>query len=566
MYFDDEGTPVAFAPLGDVVRPSPVRTGEGLLATLLLEQADLSAVERFERFQREPAGSVREPYYSALLPASPPGPGEQLAFEVDLTRCSGCKACVAACHSLNGLDERETWRDVGLLVGGPATLPVIQHVTTACHHCLEPACMTACPVNAYEKDPVLGIVRHLDDQCFGCQYCTLACPYDVPKYQPDRGIVRKCDMCADRLRIGEAPACVRACPHEAIRIRVVAKDEVRQRADEGVFLPSAHEPSYTKPTTVFLRTGTDELSGADGGRPRPEAAHPPLAVMLVLTQLAVGGFVLGLAARLVGLPDTVLGPLYLHVCLGLGLVGLGASLAHLGRPRYAYRAILGFRHSWLSREVIAFGAFIQAAGAYLAVETLFPDWLASPGWPRTALHATVAALGAVSVACSVMVYHAVRRRHWHASISGAKFAGTAVVLGLAVAVACLSGSAAVAPDARVATHLAIVSTVLVAALAAKLAFESRDLRGDRHDGPFGQAAWLLRGPLRRHVEARRALGLAGGLLLPMAAVAAAHGGLPIIAAVSGALALVAVTAGELLERLLFFAASPKPRMPGGLPS
>ncbi|MEZ6126844.1 MAG: 4Fe-4S dicluster domain-containing protein [Planctomycetaceae bacterium] len=110
---------------------------------------------------------------------------------MDLDRCSGCKACVVACHSLNGLDEKETWRDVGLLIGGTRNQPVMQHVTTACHHCLEPGCMEACPVDAYEKDPVTGIVRHLDDQCFGCQYCTLACPYDVPKYHSGKGIVRK---------------------------------------------------------------------------------------------------------------------------------------------------------------------------------------------------------------------------------------------------------------------------------------------------------------------------------------------------------------------------------------
>ncbi len=53
--------------------------------------------------------------YQDLIPLSQPGPGEQYAFTVDLDACSGCKACVSACHSLNGLDDEETWREVGLL-------------------------------------------------------------------------------------------------------------------------------------------------------------------------------------------------------------------------------------------------------------------------------------------------------------------------------------------------------------------------------------------------------------------------------------------------------------------
>ena len=61
--------------------------------------------------------------------------------------------------------------------------PAQQTVTTACHHCLEPACLSGCPVKAYEKNPVTGIVKHLDDQCIGCQYCILMCPYDAPKYK-----------------------------------------------------------------------------------------------------------------------------------------------------------------------------------------------------------------------------------------------------------------------------------------------------------------------------------------------------------------------------------------------
>ena len=80
-------------------------------------------------------------YYRDLIPVDRgPKPGEQYAFEVDLDQCTGCKACVIACHSLNGLDEEETWRDVVLITAARAARRTSRHITTACHHCVDPGC------------------------------------------------------------------------------------------------------------------------------------------------------------------------------------------------------------------------------------------------------------------------------------------------------------------------------------------------------------------------------------------------------------------------------------------
>ncbi len=281
------------ADLASSVRSS---NNDGLLQRLLDEQQQLTAVEEFSRQHEAGTLPAQARYYEKLLPASPPKAGEQYAFEVDLDRCSGCKACVTACHSLNGLDDEETWRDVGLLVGGTRANPVMQHVTTACHHCLEPACMTACPVDAYEKDPT-GIVKHLDDQCFGCQYCTLACPYDVPKYHGGKGIVRKCDMCSDRLAVGEAPACVQACPHEAIAIRVVDRQQVIDDAEaDYVSARRAGSADHAIRRRPSRRSASSRVTCC---RPtitavNPQHPHWPLIVMLVLTQMSVGAFVVEL--------------------------------------------------------------------------------------------------------------------------------------------------------------------------------------------------------------------------------------------------------------------------------
>src|SRR5947209_6152059 len=82
---------------------------------LLAEQRRLDTpVTRFAEQYEQPK-TTRPALYRDLIPLTSPGPGEQYAFQVDLDACTGCKACVTACHSLNGLDEGETWRDVGFL-------------------------------------------------------------------------------------------------------------------------------------------------------------------------------------------------------------------------------------------------------------------------------------------------------------------------------------------------------------------------------------------------------------------------------------------------------------------
>jgi formate dehydrogenase iron-sulfur subunit len=409
-----------------------------LLESLLRDQ-QRTAVDRFSHWHEAASVPLQAQYYRDLIPLSKPRAGEQYAFDVDLDACSGCKACVVACHNLNGLEEEETWRSVGLLHGGATLLPVLQHVTTTCHHCVEPACLDGCPVDAYEKDPITGIVRHLDDQCIGCQYCILKCPYDVPKYSRSKGIVRKCDMCSDRLAVGEAPACVQACPNQAIRIAVVNKLEVAENAEANLFLPGAPEPGYTLPSTTY-RTRKPlpaNLLPADYYSATRQHAHWPLVLMLVLTQMSVGAFLVdqvlsGVAMATNSVADPATRTLHLGAALVLGMIGLAASVFHLGRPWLAYRAIIGWRTSWLSREVLAFGGFAALSSAYAA----FP-WLTalglpvSEGWER-GLGGAVALSGLAGVACSTMIYASTRRVFWNPAYTGLKFLLTCLVLGIPV--------------------------------------------------------------------------------------------------------------------------------------
>jgi Fe-S-cluster-containing dehydrogenase component/DMSO reductase anchor subunit len=537
-----------------------------LVEQFLREQQTLTAVERFAQRHADATAPLREPYYRALLPASPPREGQQYAFSVDLDACSGCKACVTACHSLNGLDEGETWRSVGLLHGGSTAAPVQQTVTTACHHCLEPACMQGCPVAAYEKDGVTGIVKHLDDQCIGCQYCTFMCPYGVPQYSADRGIVRKCDMCSGRLAAGEAPACVQACPTSAISIQVVDKHQALEDAQGDAFLPGAPSPGITIPTTTYRtsRALPRNMLPADFYSVRPAHNHAPLVAMLVLTQLSVGAFCVDAVADPWLGRETLAGLLPTHsvVALIVGLAALGASVLHLGRPLYAFRALLGLRTSWVSREILAFGlfaglAFVQAASSCLpAVGRLLGDRA------QSALQVGVAIAGLAGIGCSIFVYHATRRAFWSVHGVAFKFLGTAVILGLATTIVTFRASSGALHDGQsVERFVGVVSRLLAAASVLKLLGEAAFLRHvrDRRYGEAKRSALLMTRDLRRYTIARFAALIAGGVLLPLCPPGDGYGALALAAA-----SLVLLALGEFLERTLFFAAVASPGMPGGV--
>jgi len=546
---------------------------ESFIEALLREQQQLTAVERFAQSCHSKGQPAEAKHYSSLLPASPPQEGQQYAFEVDLDRCSGCKACVTACHSLNGLDEDETWRDVGLLHGGTSKLPVLQHVTSACHHCLEPACLIACPVDAYEKDPVTGIVKHLDDQCFGCRYCTLACPYDVPKYNKSKGIVRKCDMCSDRLAAGEAPACVQACPHEAISINVVDKAAVIADSETNLFLPGAPDPNITLPTTNYKtsRVLPRNMLPADYFSVHREHAHWPLIVMLVLTQLSVGAFLVELL--LTNLLDSAsigsIRPVHTASALFFGLLALGVSLFHLGRPLYAFRAVIGLRHSWLSREILAFGVFAVLATAYAGINWFLSDrdhllesYINGLGW-------TVVSAGLVGLFCSIMVYVFTRRVFWNGFYTSTKFLLTAVLLGIATTwmtimlVSVSSGS--VAARRIVFEYGPLLCKCLIVVAAFKLLFEAALFwhLGSKQNSPLKRTALLMTGELSNATLARFSCGFLGGVFMPgflLIGDKSTNGDLFLSLVV--VMLFVACLAGEILERYLFFTAVAAPKMPG----
>jgi formate dehydrogenase iron-sulfur subunit len=183
---------------------------------------------------------------------------------IDISNCIGCRACQVACKQWNEKDGEKTEFDYEMGFQNPATLSAntftliafhemanaekaggveAAYVMQRCLHCLEPACVSACPTTALYRQSD-GPVSYNVDDCIGCRYCMLACPWDVPtaEWNSRAPKISKCTHCADRAvqppavtfngqpssPLSDAgakqfadtmaiPACVKACPADALR-------------------------------------------------------------------------------------------------------------------------------------------------------------------------------------------------------------------------------------------------------------------------------------------------------------------------------------------------------------
>jgi Fe-S-cluster-containing dehydrogenase component len=173
----------------------------------------------------------------------------------DATKCIGCRACMPACQNANGLTPDRGGS--GGLYMQPDTLNahtknLIKLYTAAdgheksfikqqCMHCVDPACVSGCPMNALHKEP-LGVVGWTSSLCIGCRYCQIACPFNIPKFEWDRvnPKIVKCELCRHIVGVSDSqPACTKVCPTHAVvygkRTDLLAEAHRRIQADPGKY-------------------------------------------------------------------------------------------------------------------------------------------------------------------------------------------------------------------------------------------------------------------------------------------------------------------------------------------
>ena len=151
---------------------------------------------------------------------------QEFGFYFDGTRCTGCKTCMLACKDYYHLPANISFRQIyeyelyGSWTQDAAGCWTVDggvyYVSTSCQHCGNPACIKVCPTGAMHKENN-GAVLVNTERCIGCGYCHLSCPYNAPKVDREAGHSVKCTGCFDRVRAGEAPICVAACPQRALR-------------------------------------------------------------------------------------------------------------------------------------------------------------------------------------------------------------------------------------------------------------------------------------------------------------------------------------------------------------
>jgi carbon-monoxide dehydrogenase iron sulfur subunit len=151
---------------------------------------------------------------------------------VEVSKCLACKSCEFACAVAHSTSKtvhgaiRETplpESRVSLVAVEELAIPL------QCRHCEDAPCVSICPTDALVKTEAEGPVLIDVDRCIGCKFCIAVCPFGVITMSRDGKAALKCDLCIERLKEGQQPACVEACHTGALRFGEITEAVRRAR-------------------------------------------------------------------------------------------------------------------------------------------------------------------------------------------------------------------------------------------------------------------------------------------------------------------------------------------------
>ncbi|WP_319407392.1 4Fe-4S dicluster domain-containing protein [uncultured Desulfosarcina sp.] len=229
--------------------------------------------------------------------------GYRWAMIVDMDRCIGCTACVAACYAENNLgivgekriiEGREmAWLQIQRYQD-PADMARVTFLPMMCQHCDNAPCEAVCPVYAphHSKE---GLNNQIYNRCIGTRFCAQNCPYKVRRFNwfdwqwpkplqmqlnpnvtvRSKGVMEKCSFCIQRIkaahntaknekraiRDGEVvPACAQTCPTGALTFGSLM--DPASRVSQLIKDPRAYQVMgylNTKPAVIYLKKVTQTV-------------------------------------------------------------------------------------------------------------------------------------------------------------------------------------------------------------------------------------------------------------------------------------------------------------------